>query len=232
MTKENPRSSVVAAFQSLEEQLLTCLQYIPYSEQNKNVASPKFVPILMDTCSLIDSVFRHTVGGDQRHSLKNFAESLEGRLWLEEATSLFLISPMRLLRPFKGWRQAAPSWWDAYNRVKHDRIQNHDAATLEQTVMALAGLHQVLSRTRSFLSHLATAGWFNEADDNFIELFAMDHVGCGPPGMPVETKLFVSATTGGDGTFVNWDTDPPTIDYQGWNFSWRVKLFIFEAEDW
>jgi hypothetical protein len=229
MSREDPSKFVVSAFRSLEDQLIACMDYIPYIEQNKAVASPKLAPLLMDTCSLIESVFKHTMGDDERRTLKSYASSLEGRLALEDATSLLLISPMRFLRPFAGWTQAAPKWWDAYNRVKHDRILNFEAATLEHTVAALAGLHQVLARSKDFLEHLATAGWFNEADEHFMELLTMHDVGSGPPDMPVETKLYVSPTSGPLGAFVDWDSDPPKID-ESWNFSWRVKLFIIEWE--
>lgn len=115
--------------------------------------------------------------------------------------------------------------------MKHDRIANYGAATLEHTVAALAGLHQVLVRSRQFLSHLATAGWFNEQDQNFLELDAMDYVGAGPPDMPAETRLYVSPTNGPLGSFVDWTVDPPSIDYDTWRFSWRVKRFIFEREE-
>lgn len=231
MSTEDPRSFVVKAFRSLEDQLIACMEYVPYIEHNRTVASPKFVPLLMDACSLIESVFRHTMGDGKRQTLKSYAATLEKRLSLEEATSLLLVSPMKMLRPFEGWTRAAPAWWDAYNSVKHDRIKNYDAATLEHAVTALAGLHQVLGRSRDFLSHLATAGWFNEGDEHFMELLTMNDVGCGPPDMPVETRLYVSPTLGPIGSFVDLSAVPPTID-ESWNFSWRVRLFIIEAEKW
>ena len=230
MSREDSLSFVVTTFRSLEEQLISCMEYIPYLDQNLQVASPRLVPLLMDACSLIESIFRHTQGNTQRGGLRSYATILEGRLGLEEATTLLLISPMKLLRPFAGWTSSVPPWWDAYNRLKHDRIQNSNAATLGYSVAALAGLHQVLARSREFFGNLAAAGWFNWNDaEHLMELFTMRDVGvANPPEMPVETKLFVSSTIG---SFVDWNSPAPTVDEHGWNFSSRVILFFTEIED-
>src|SRR5262245_19577808 len=119
---EDRRAHVVRSFRSLEVQLIQFMEYIPYSESNKSVGSPKLVPLLMDTCSLIEAVLRHAAGKDQRYNFKAYAESVEHRLGLEDATSLLLVSPLKLLRPFRGWTKEVPAWWEAYNRLKHDRL--------------------------------------------------------------------------------------------------------------
>lgn len=102
MSEEDPRSHVVTAFRLLEDQLIECMSYVPYVEQNRAVFSPKLTPLLMDACSLVQSVLREAIGGQERNTLKSYANKLEKRLQLEDATSLLLISPMRLLRPFHG----------------------------------------------------------------------------------------------------------------------------------
>jgi len=196
-------------------------------ERNQTVLSPKFVPILLDACSLIDSVLRDATNGEDRHTLKSYAALHEDRLELESATTILLVLPLQLLRPFRGWRRAAPCWWDAYNRVKHDRIRNYEAASYVCAVSAVAALHQLLARSWQFLCHLTRAGWFNESSESFAELCVSQAAGTGPPDMPAETRLFVSPIRG---DFADWDTDPPTIE--PWDFTERVKNHIWEWEDW
>jgi hypothetical protein len=227
MRIEDPLHFVVANFEWLESELLKCMEYIPYIEQNRSVISPKFVPILMEACSLIDSVFRYMTNERGRHTLKSYASMYEDRLELEEATSLLLVSPLQFLRPFQSWRMSVPSWWGAYNQVKHDRISNYSAATYTHAVTALAGLHQVLARSWDFLGHLMKAGWVNESAEHFADLIASRSAGTGPPDMPVETRLFVSPVRG---NFVDWSTEPPSIEY--WEFTERVKNYIWEHEGW
>lgn len=225
--REDARGFVVANFLSLEDQLLDCMKYIPYIEQNLGVVSPKFVPILLDACSLIDSVLRHSTDDDSKRSLKRHAALLEPNLELEHATTLFLVSPLQLLRPFRGWTAECPDWWAAHNQVKHDRVRNYSAATYAHTIMALAGLHQVVSRSWSFLSQLILHGWFNESSEQFIELMAARAAGSGPPGLPAHSSLFVSPIRD---DFVDWSKDRPTIEQ--WDFTERVKNHIWQWEGW
>jgi len=225
--REDPLDFVVSNFVALEEQLVSCMDYVPFIEQNECVVSPRFVPILMDACSLVDSVFRHTASEDGHHNLRLYALMHEDRLELEEATTLLLVSPLQFLRPFRGWQDAAPQWWNAYNQVKHDRVGNYAAASYAHTVSAMAALHQVMARSWAFLGNLAKAGWFNESDEQFGEMLVSRCAGCGPPAMPVESRLFVSAIRD---SFVDWTTDLPTVQY--WEFTERVKNYIWEDEDW
>jgi hypothetical protein len=45
---------VIANFVVLEAQLVDCMEYIPFINGNKDVISAKFIPIIIDSCSLID----------------------------------------------------------------------------------------------------------------------------------------------------------------------------------
>ncbi len=134
----------------------------------------------MEAYSLIDSVFRDSTDGAGRHTLKSYATLHECRLELESATSLLLVSPLQFLRPFRGWRHTVRVWWDAYNRVKHDRIQNYEVASFTCAVTAVAGLHQLLARSWQFLGSLTCAGWFNESSETLAELGGARAAGSGP----------------------------------------------------
>lgn len=133
-----------------------------------------------DACSLIDSILRDCADGGKRHTLKEYAVLHEEHLELEGTTSLLLVSPLQFLPPFRGWCGATPVWWDAYNKVKHDRIRNYAAATYSCAVSAMAGLHQLLARSWQFLGQLTLAGWFNETSAEFGELGASRAAGSGP----------------------------------------------------
>jgi hypothetical protein len=172
MDRDSARDFVVANFHALEDQLLECMEYVPFVEANRCVVSPRFPPILLDACSLIDSVLRDSTNGDERHTLKTYASTLESELDLEDATTLFLVAPLQLLRPFRGWCTAVPEWWEAHNRIKHDRMRNYGAASYSCTVSAVAALHQVIARSRPFIGHIIRTGWFNERSDEFGELGA------------------------------------------------------------
>lgn len=48
------------------------------------------------------------------------------------------------LQPFVNWKAdpyKAPDWWPAYNKVKHERVDNFKKANLKNVINALAGLY-------------------------------------------------------------------------------------------
>jgi hypothetical protein len=231
MRNDDRLDFVLANYTRLEDELLTCMNYVPYIEQNRNVVSPRFTPILMESCSLIDSIFRYQSDVNRQHTLRDLAAEHESRLDLEAATSIVLVSPLAFVRPFAGWSTTAPEWWLAHNKAKHDRIRNHEAVTYRLTVESLVALHQVIARSWIFLGHLARWGWFNAADDEGLaELGAARAASSGPPSLPVESKLIVSAIRD---SFVEYDGEVPRVTNESpWRFSRRVEQHIWEDEGW
>lgn len=225
----DPKWLVIAQFTDLEARLCSYMEYVPYVNNNKGVLSPKLPGMLMEACSLIDSVFKHFVNDQKQNGgFKGYVNSVEQWLDLENTTTIFLISPLKFLTPFKGWSQNVPDWWAAYNKIKHDRINSFEAASLENVVMALAGLHQVIVRSRIFISEMVKAGWFNEHSEDLMELAIARDAGCGPPDIPAETKLFVSSTS--DDFWEDLGGGHRKIA-DHWNFSFHVKSLIWEHED-
>lgn len=223
---ENPLDFVLANFEGLERELNRCMEYVPYVEANSNVVSPKFVPLLLESCGLVESVFKRAAGTTARHTFHDYSSLHESSFCLEEATTLFLVAPLDFLRPFRGWTRNPPSWWLAYNQLKHDRIANHATASYTNTVLALAAAHQVVARSRLFLDNLARAGWFNEASEAFPELLVAMAACAGPPQLPIESKLFVTAIRD---DFVTWQDEVPTVDWE-WPFTERVKNYLWSYE--
>jgi hypothetical protein len=203
LDESNKLSFVLSNFEELESRLIECLSYIPFIENNKQVISPKFIPIILEACSLINSVFKNSKGQKgKKHDLKSYTKLVEQHLYLEEAISIFLNPPLRFLTPFENWTKATPAWWAAYNKLKHDRLDNYDAATYENAILAMSGLHQVISRSVEFAPVLLSAGWLNSNSRDVGELtaarFSLSRIST--KVIPVASKLFVSPL---DSNFVN-----------------------------
>src|SRR5207244_555971 len=58
LTKDEKFNLTLTGFQTLEVQMLQCMEFIPFIANNKSAVSPKFVTIILEGCSLIDSTFR------------------------------------------------------------------------------------------------------------------------------------------------------------------------------
>lgn len=200
---------------------------MPFITQNQSVISPKFVKIIFESCSLIDSVFKYSMPPDKRYTLKDYSQYFEQYFELENSITIFLDQPIRFINPFKEWTSRIPKWWQAYNKLKHDRLSNLEVATYENTVLSLAALHQVISRDRNFIPTLLSAGWFNPDSEDFGELAAarIGEVGIPIHVIPVESKLFVSPN---HHNFVNTTDSEPVID--DCDFSIRTKNIILIYE--
>ena len=211
------------------------MEYIPFVESNQVVISPKFIPIIVDSCSLIDSILnRFAESKTERFNLKKYSEIYEKYLSLEDNTSLFLSSPIMPLTPFKGWTTGQPKWWAAYNALKHDRLNNYKEATFINAVTALAGLHQTMARFKDFIGAFLRVGWIDTSKMEAIgDLASVANLGAlhpHPPSLLIESKLFVSATRD---NFVNsFDGHYFDIDCSIGGVSNRLLNLLLAHEEW
>jgi hypothetical protein len=183
----------------------------------------------IESCGLIESIFKE-IGGEEgkKYNLKDYSELVENDLDLEVAISLFTDQSILFLNPFSNWTKAPPTWWSAYNKLKHDRLNNYNESTYENAIHAMAGLHQVISRNTDFIATLLSAGWFNRDSEDFAELFAAKMAGARSPVgvIPVESKFFVSPL---HNNFVDYENEVHKVS-DNCDFSKRVQdmLMVFE----
>jgi len=225
---DNKLDFIFLNFQNLERDLIQFMEYVPYIPDNYNILSPKLNTIILEACSLAESVLKHFAVGDKKKNLnlKHYSKVTEPLLELGRTTSMLLNFPVSLIKPFAGWDKRQPNWWKVYNQLKHDRISNYNVATYENAVLSIAGLHQVLSRSRLFIGNMIAAGWINNDSEDFLDLLASRNVGTGPPEIAVESKIFATPLRG---NFVHYEKGNPIID--NWDFTNRTKNLIYESEE-
>jgi hypothetical protein len=220
---------VVSGFRDLESQLADCMDYIPFIDSNKYVISPKFIPIISESCGFIESIFKESdeVKG-RRYALKDYSKLLEPRLELGNTITILLNQPIRFLNPFKSWTKSQPTWWKAYNMLKHHRLSSYEIATYDNTIMSMAALHQVISRSIDFVPSLISDGWFNtdSADVSDLIVARISESGVPIQVIPVESRFFVSPLHGNFLSFIDGDTKIKECD-----FSNRVKS-ILSVYEW
>lgn len=129
---------------SLENDLANTSRYIEPSGQ-ENVYSFEFAKLLILSCTEIESIFKiicyeiegHQVRGDiaayKEAILKKFPK-------IVHAT----VSASRLgrdIEPFSAWVDGKLPWWNAYQRVKHDRGNCFSEATYINAATAIAAVY-------------------------------------------------------------------------------------------
>ena len=111
MSDEYKYLFVISNFVSLEKELLDCMEYIPYSEDHKNVVSPKFIPLILESCTLIESILKDITDPDEtKQNFKSYSELHDKNLGLSEAISIFLSTPLQFIQPYQEWSTQAPKW--------------------------------------------------------------------------------------------------------------------------
>lgn len=158
---------VIEWFLDLEDHLKHYLRTIPIN-WNHGAVLPLLSGIIVEAAGLVDSVFRKEFDVSQSRTLRrnlritHFSVQYEQRHSLSRKTTIIYQYPPVLLNPFRGWISQEEGggvdleWWEAYNKLKHERIEHYAKCTLSNAVMAVCALHQVLSVLPCFFKSLIT----------------------------------------------------------------------------
>jgi hypothetical protein len=131
-----------------EEMLSDALRFVPFAKEHRKVWSAPFATIILESASQLDSLWcsSSTLDGIAPAG-KNFQITDHfknyGPLVAKQGVVFFGGSSPRVIRPFSIWENAtfkSTSWWNAYNKLKHDRFANQELATLRHAVRSVAAL--------------------------------------------------------------------------------------------
>jgi len=151
-------------YQSLENDFLNYLDYVPLTQTHYKVWSYPLVNLFNNIGSSIDSFFKNAIFCDSlneypeidqlrnkpQHNMGMYREIFETQYKIS-TTQIFELKNFSSIYPFKDWSDnRTPDWWSKYTAIKHDRFRNKKRATLKATIDALAGLFTL------FLTHKET----------------------------------------------------------------------------
>ena len=132
-------------FLSIESDLDKCSRYIDFSNNNFDTYSVEFARIIMAAAAEFDAVAKEFCKLiDPASNASNICQYADEILQkyphlvdIEMALYRYDIS----VKPWDSWSSTnSPSWWQAYNKIKHDRTAHFDLANLENAINAVAGL--------------------------------------------------------------------------------------------
>ena len=124
-------------FGNLEARIQPIIEVMPVAGKKSlyEIVSPRIVPILIESCSIIDSIFRLVVPERMTRpngkpitrygaNINDYCREMEPSLSLIDAKTIVLIPIPFVLSPFAGWVTSGRnkmSWWNMYNHLKHDQ---------------------------------------------------------------------------------------------------------------
>ena len=132
-------------FLLLESEFEIALRYVEPDEANADTFSLEFAQQLLAICAQFETVAKllcaRRVPGSNSDGIENTRRILiEWRPGLVGWGARFYPRNERIA-PFIDWRQGqAPSWWRAYNRIKHSPTDHVRLATLDSVTKALVAV--------------------------------------------------------------------------------------------
>lgn len=134
-----------------ERQFLEISRIIPLDNSSKTY-SPDLYAILLTTCGQIESIMRILrkklgLGGSQRDDFPTHFRSLNQNSLLKSQIVYFIPKSKKFKNHIKPFvltpGKTTPSWWNKYNKSKHDLPQGLLEGNIENTVKSLAGLYSL-----------------------------------------------------------------------------------------
>lgn len=170
-----PGKTVVESFRSCEEQLADVLRVIPWCSEHESVWSPALTTVIMDACSLLDSlwgcsawqsVYVRKVKRRNDLNITDYFKWFRGKV--ESRWVVFWGGEPVQIKPFEPWMGAVAycplSWWQAYTDLKHNRLANRERATLSNAVNAVAGLMLAVLKSEDCWYAVEAADWLSAGD--------------------------------------------------------------------
>jgi hypothetical protein len=130
-------------FVALEADFARCARYVELAEPNFKTFSIEFAKILLAAGSEVDVACRtlSALRGEKTEKIDQHRRCLLRHFGQLPTVAVHV--PRYQLRslPWEAWATGEnPTWWTAYNKVKHFRHENYALANLENALDALAGL--------------------------------------------------------------------------------------------
>jgi hypothetical protein len=133
---------------TIEKKLSSALHFVPYCEQHRKVWSPEFATIVLEAATHTDSLWRTVFAEEGREPKRKYAdisdyrEAFADHLAKQRVGFFGALPEVVALSPFDAWArgESTPGWWEDYNLLKHNRLENRHVGTLENAVLATAAL--------------------------------------------------------------------------------------------
>lgn len=151
MTVQEYETKVWPFYLRLEKEFMNTLTYVEFSEDNFSTYSIEYEKQLLSVGSEVDMMCKllckEIDAFSNASNMDQYAKLLCTYNDLTTTQILFQVNRNSYI-PFDGWTEGNnPSWWKAYNRVKHERLkdENYKQGNLKNVFVSLAGLY-VLNR--------------------------------------------------------------------------------------
>ncbi len=162
----NNAITIANQYFSIEEILKESFLYVTPVRSNANTSSARFATIIRESCNLYEILCRKSYSEffefDKKQKLDIFnylslefffkinQDELRSAIFYNYLDQDQRIKPFKTLENWKGTEQISreniPTWWTAYNKIKHDSESYADYATLDNAIHSIAALFLVIRK--------------------------------------------------------------------------------------
>ncbi len=177
--KELTQSSV--SLQILLDKLESLFEFLEPSEQNESAYGHRIREIILLASMEVESAWSAVLRdngytSEQDFNTKDYVKLLNPMFLDGYKLSLQQYPQFSPFSPFEGWNPAAPThsliWYDAYNKIKHDREKNLPLATLQNAITSV-GAAAVMYRAQFGFNRPFT--WTQQPKPPFIDsIFSLE----------------------------------------------------------
>lgn len=136
---------IILSYDTIQTRILESFHYVTPHTENRYTYSYTYSSILRDVGSTFDSIMRQMI--TQTNNTDNYDNNILGHLnflkdiepHLERCSILFK-NIMKTILPFEREPDKPPSWWSAYNKIKHHDVIHYEQGNLENVLRGFAGL--------------------------------------------------------------------------------------------
>ena len=199
----NPASGIVNDYIRNENVLEELLHIIPYCEEHEQVWSDALVPVILESCSLLDSLWSFQARSSpciRKTKFEMFDYFKYYGSYMVPKWVIFWGETPYKISPFAGWSVTGNykekddsiilPWWSAYNNLKHDRLSNRIDAKLIHAVYATSALLLAILRCEDAREAIAQTDWAKGRHANPVANLGEDSSSTHLEFASIETKLF------------------------------------------
>ena len=130
----------------LENKFLNILNYVELTTDNYNTYSNEFAAFLQIVGAELDVFFKRYCGFNLNDSktISNYADFILTSYSDIRSQAISIIGKDIVIKPFENWDQTRARqslfWWDSFDNIKHNRVENFKDASLENCLYCLSAL--------------------------------------------------------------------------------------------
>lgn len=132
-------------FLALESDMERLSRYVEFTDRNFGTYSIELAHLLLAACSevgmIAEQICAMVAPQQKRENMYHYRCVIKPAIPTLSTTNVTIPRYGVTLTPWENWgRDRCPTWWDAYNNVKHHRADHFADANLRNTLHAMAGL--------------------------------------------------------------------------------------------